>query len=75
MGAQTMNDSLRILPPSIAILLRIRGNLACIAAERALDNMDKKYLAEVFAMRVDGYLKAVSEGAQFEIDSRGTNGR
>ena len=70
-----MTARLRILPPRIAVVLRIRGNLACLAAERALQYKDKKYLAEVFAMRVDNYLKMVSEGAEFEIQSRGTNGR
>ncbi len=76
MGSQAiMNANLRILPPRIALTLKVRNNLAWFAAERALRYKDKKFLAEVFAMRVNSYLELVSEGAAFEIQSRGTNGR
>ena len=61
----------RTIPPSILCAIRLRCNLAYLSAQamhRTKNLFERAAHEDVFKARVTAYLRAVSEGAAYDIE-------
>lgn len=62
----------RVIPCHILVSLRVRGNLAYLSAQcvnRSLKGTNERVVyKEVFAARVEAFLRVINDGAKFEIE-------